>query len=135
MRVNFHNFHTVLWYFSTGHHTVVWKLRKFTLTLFRKNFVKTTHLLNKLLKSLFHGKIMVKVNFSFFHSVLIGYHSSECSSLMISKFCPHLIFLVKLLRKYPSKPCTYVAKSRLDGIFAINLSRNTGKFCATFQKV
>ena len=55
----------------------VWKLRKFTLTLFGKNFVKATHLLKKLLKSLFDEIFLCwERNYHF---------STLCGGLFLSK--------------------------------------------------
>ena len=47
----------------------VWKLQKFTLTLFWKKFRETDGLAKELLKSWFHGFFSVRVNFKFFHTV------------------------------------------------------------------
>ena len=44
-------------------------VRKTLSRFFGKNFVKATHLLNNSLKSWFDGKISVRVNFSYLHSV------------------------------------------------------------------
>ena len=49
---------------------LVWKLRKFTLTHFwQKNFVKVMVLLKKVLNSWFDEIFLVRVNFSFFHTI------------------------------------------------------------------
>ena len=44
----------------------VWKLRKFTLTIFEKTKAKYVYMLDKSLKRWFHENFSVKMNFSFF---------------------------------------------------------------------
>ena len=60
----------------------VWKLLEFTLTFFGKNFVKVTHLLNKEL--IWREKISVRVNFSFFHSLVHTLWKLQNFTAMIS---------------------------------------------------
>ena len=49
--------------------TTVWKLRKFSLTFFGENSVKSTDMLKKLLKRWFDEKISVRDNFWNFYTV------------------------------------------------------------------
>ena len=77
--------------------TAVWKLRKFTLTLFRQKFRESSR--TKLFTRLI-WKFSVRVNFSFFYSEkftsnFICFHEKTVIYMFISKNFVKLIFFLK----------------------------------------
>ena len=66
---------------------------------FSKNFVKSMHLLNKLLKIDLTGKNLVRVNFSFFHSVLCRNNGTSFLHLFDKNFVKATFSTIELISR------------------------------------